>query len=487
MGLNIDGNHRSGYNSYTVNEFEQPYLANNSQIQNIFNENGTLNFQIDGSKEGIIYSKGDHTNINDGSSFIANEQGYLVLILFENNGVNRLVYKSTTPIIKTKERKLYSIRWNNTTKLAELLVNSLPVNFVVSDTSLAIAGTSRNSASEFTALHTNTAILRHNSSVSNNLISEFTEYYYNYKNTLQSQESINTLWNLIKDNRTLTPNGRILFTSDRAGDGIYRIYSMDIDGDDVQEILTDPLNLAYPKFQKGSNGYSNFTFSKVDVGGESLSYIIKNNNIALKLDNTSVNTVHGIGVSSNLNYAFFPSWDGGSNYRVAKQNLSDNTITYYNVSTDSEGFENFIYPFYTDVNKIILTKSKGTTANASLYLYDTNNSTRQTIFTATYAGTVNEKYIANPILNSDDTKIGFSYKINSTDTDYSACIINADGTGFTVLESNANFEAFTDTNEIIYSKKISNKWQLFKRHLVTNAIKNISNNNYNDIGADYKA
>lgn len=482
MGLNIDGNHRSGYNSYTVNEFEQPYLANNSQIQNIFNENGTLNFQIDGSKQGIIYSKGDHTNINDGCSFIANEQGYLVLILFENNGVNRLVYKSTTPVIKTKERKLYSIRWNNTTKLAELLINSLPVGFIVSDTSLAVAGTSRNSASEFTALHTNTAILRHNSSVSNNLVSEFTEYYYNYKNTLQSQESINTLWNLIKDSRTLTPNGRILFTSDREGDDIYRIYSMDVDGDDAQLVLDSSENLYYPKYNKNAGNYTEFTFTKYNNG----IWVKKANEVAYKLgDSNTVNNIHSFGSSfNNSGHILFSNYDNNI-YTIANQNLSDNSISFLNIFTSNADIENFPEVFNNDDNIIIFCKTASTTP-ASLLKYNINTQQIDILYQLGTVGTSGGSYVQKPRVNSDNTKIGFTVLLDLINP--SACIINADGTGFTVLESNAYFEAFTDTNEFIYSKKMgNNKFQLHKRNFSTNAVKNISNNNFNDIFADYKA
>jgi hypothetical protein len=493
MALNTTKNHRLGFGCYEINTSDILYMSDNSDMDKLFTETGTFQFQIDGQKRGFLFSKGDPDNLNNASWFIINDDGYLIVILVNSITFELLIFKSNNRILNTQERKLYSLKWDNDSKNLTVLLNSIstPIQLITSNpVNDLVSGIVLNSTSSFTGTNiTNENVYTSNFYNPNN---EFTLYYDTYKNVLKSEAEINDLYQILKDTRTLPlPMGKILVSTDINNTGFDELHIMNEDGtDEVLEISTN-FNISAPKFSKTAGDYSTYVFSDKLTGGNYIKI-------------PSLAYFHANGVGDNINSKGIALFKDGINALFATGNTTNPWIRYQNINTfsavdfggamASSGLAGGDIDTSNTVNfGRFIYASKSYSSNPS-YLVEYNNNTNliTNIFINSFVST--DRDIDNIRYNSDDSKIGLSLKVLSTDSEKSACIINRNGTGLQVLEPNSKFCAWINDNKILFSKKITiptvgERWRLHTRDLITNEVVNISgtSGNYNHYSADYKA
>lgn len=475
----VSGSHISGSSNHFQNTLSSRVrLAQNTNLNNLFTTDSSFAFQpgeITNALESLV-TKGTPDALT-GSWSILNKNKYLWVGLVDQNGTNILAYKSNDQILNTRKRPSIVITWTNATKTLLVYVDSIPITMNL-DTSIPAYHTNANN---FTGLNVTTDDIY--TAKGSNVVpyGEFNIYSDDCTQYVMGQTEINTYYQTIQDNRVLSPLGQILFTSDRIGGG-FGCYTANEDGTDplpFDQIITD-----IPNGRWGKNT-TDWTVSNQGATTNNPAIRYNRNGITSSYTpspNAKVYTAVMDQSSDLMLYSIF----NGSEYVGRLLNLTN--------LTEVTGFINSYSEFGFDCANTVGKATKvvialdyiyaGSVAPL-IYLYDSFTSAIVTLFSGRpdqTAGLIDTKF------NKQDTKIGFSYMVNPGDTEYSVCEINYDGTGFHVVYPSARFGAYSpDGTKMLIHKKVNNKYQLHILDLVTNRVTNISNNNFNDFGSDWKA
>lgn len=499
--------HILGRKSFTTSINSHLKLEQNSELDSLFAGSNDAHISImadEFSDNEVIISKGHPTIPSQGSWSIINEDRYLKVILHESNGVNSLVYKSHIPVFNTRRRNLYSINFINANNTIQFFVDGVNYPMII-DTSQSHY---RTTAGSFTSINQTSDQIKIGIGEGLNRGS-FTIYYDLVKNQAITEDKIREYLLPIVDMRTLPDIGKIVFTSDRIGNGLYSIFKCDADGTNIVTVLSD-----------GSNHWRNPIFSP--DGTEILfqsaypnSYLrntqyvnsyVKKNSLPYAFVPQSRNSLQACFNSSNTKIYVCSGPDtSGWPYKIMVINKSDNSYSSLFPGIDSvyewHEMSPTCHPLNDDV--LVYIRQYGYTSAASIVKHTISTGAIEELFSVgfsdySYTGTGCPP-IFNLKWNKQGTKIGFNYFADNASKadhlrDMRACMMNADGSGleyFGFGYDKVRFLCFSpDGTEVLLQKVLSgptytNKSQLVKRNLLTKKEQNITNYNANHECADW--
>lgn len=206
---------------------------------------------------------------------------------------------------------------------------------------------------------------------------------------------------------------RIVFGSDR--DGSFDIYSMDVDGTNIQQI-TD--NDEYEDSPVVSNNGTQIAFEKADNKASNL-YL-------MNADGTDVRKI-----TNSSSYTYGQDWSPDDEF-LAFNDSRTGTSEIYIIRPDGSGEERLTFdssvgsggPNWTPDGKIVYSRGEGTVRE--IYIMEADGTNQQPL--TDYAA-----YSSGPIVSPDGSKISFRSNI---DGDFKIYTINIDGTGRKLITDN---------------------------------------------------
>lgn len=469
----------------TFNSFLR--LPQNSNINNMFTVDSVLIFRIGECKlNEVIYSKGHPTNPAQGSWSIINENQYLKIILHETNGVNSLVFKSTTQILNTDRRITIGINFFDATSNIELFVNSLPVLCSL-DTS---QGNYRTNINQFTGLRVTSddVLVGRGTGL---VYGEFGLYYDACETRVLTQSEHNVYYQPLIDARPVVPQGKIIFGTNR--DGNENIYEMNEDGTNTLYKVGTGLPEFYPNYSNSGNGYT-YTLNTTTWQGK----YVKDDNTVI-----TVPSMHSSSLRCQLNNAgteIYYSSDIGGGF-LFKYTIVGGIETDLNAVSTSTNLVNWYQVFYdlnpVNNNKILFARLRPSFTN-TLIVRDLTTGIETVIMTTPYTPTSFDNRFINAKFSPDGTKIAFDVYHANDGSDFRIYTCNANGTDLKLIQiSNISnptyFNSWSpDGTKLLLSKKASgvgytNRFQLFTRDLSTNFEKQLTAHNSDNTAGDWKA
>jgi hypothetical protein len=472
--------------------------ANNLQLQQMFNSDCTEVFMYDEfSEDEVILKKGttDLAHPENGCFFILNRTGFMEVYLADINGSNWLVFRSVNQIFRTKRRKLYAPQYNKATNVITLLTDSLPEPMELK-TSEANFHTD---PSNFTGINiNNTDDLEWGRGTIGGFPDSFGTLYVDiFRPWVMTQDEINTIYQTWQDTRIPEVTGKIIFSTDRLGNG-FDLFEMNPDGTDPILLKGGAEDLTNPKYTKQPTTDLDYIFQQ---GFKQVIYDNPSNGFIEYLDpcldgsfSSDSSRLYSIQKSvSRSSGHYYVSGIGAIYYPLTYAPYGNGSTNIFSLDANPI-INNKIAVVFFHVNDSVFS-----IAEIDLNFSVQSNSTASVIFQLSYTQNFGDSQIVPSIFgikyNKQGTKIGFNAYVNDGYTNLHGFIMDITGENIVDLGANIQFVSFSpDGNSLLLKKTISRLvsgvptdfTQLFTRNLINNKEVNISNNLWNDKDGDWK-
>lgn len=490
MTTNNTKSHVTGKACYEFNMTDYLSMINNSELQHIFNTDSSLVFQFDEfSGNEILFRKGTSDLVHPelGHFFVANNQGFLEIYLAEKDGLHWLCYRSNNQILRTYKRKLIIIDYKKSDNSMKLFVDNLEEPISINKSNLNF----RTVASDFTGITiSNTDEFIYARSDSSNFSDSWSTIYFDTRSTkILSSAEKTILYDFWKDTRSVPAFGKVIFASDRLGNG-FDLWEMNSDGTDPVLLKSGTSDLTDPKYSKTPSTNFDYLFQQ---GLTQVLYDSPINGFITQLDpcisgSISADSNMFYGVTKNPGYScgyLYLNTIGSLSYPLTQAPYG-NQPNVYDVDAHPTISNKVICSFFHTSNQVF------TLAEVTLNLSNPTVSTLSILFQTSYTQLASD-YNKPPSIfrvkyNKAGDRVGFNAYVNSGYTNLHGFIIGTDGQHLFDLGYDVQFVTFSpDDQSVLLKKTINNKTQLFTRDLNTNHEKNLSNNIWNDMDGDWKA
>jgi hypothetical protein len=463
----------AGRNALKISNLKQ-YKNQASTSLNSIDGSFTYNFStIHTSLIEPIACKGHPTDPNQGTFYIKNDQGYLKIVLHEQNGINSLVYYSDTAILRTNKGKLKSVVFDEVNKTLKLYLDAIEIPITI-DTSQPHH---RTNISQFTGLKQTNSDISYGYEITGvDGIGTYTMYYNNLEKKIMTQSEIQVIYDTVKDNTVLSTQ-KIIHGSKRISAEYNEWVSNELGYDKM-------LLKSSSQIMKSLKQNSDNTKIITARGNNSIDIYDKNGgNLTTYIRPQS--TVDCATLSRDKAVIIY-SYTTGSTSVIMGYVISNNT-QFTLMSPNQERSQPDQKP---DEDKFIFVYNQIGFPSA-IYVCNFNPSTFSlTNITTLYTGVFNLTNIADnirqPKYNQAGTKIGFSNKFVNSSSKYNVGIMDSNGGNFQQLTFNSEdtfFHCFSpDGTKILYSKYNTTqaKYKLYTQDLNTNEIILLSDNNDDD-------
>jgi hypothetical protein len=499
MPINLTKSHVAGKACFEMTLSSYVGMASSLEVQQMYMQDSTHSWMYDGFSENeCIMRKGgtDLTNPAGGGYFYANSAGFLEIYLADIDGSHWLAYRSENQILRTTRRKLFTIQYTKLTNIVTLLVDSLPEPLVLLTSDPSFHTDPMNFSGINDAIPDGISWGRGTSPGFSDSLG--TLYYNAYKSAAMTQGEVNSAYQVWQDTRTPATQGKVMFSSDRLGNG-YDIWHMNPDG-------TDPLLL-----KAGGGDSLNPKYSKSP--STDLDYIYQEGYQQVIYDNPTN------GFTPYVN----PCLDGS---------FSANSDIIYAIHKNASRSGGFLYPSTTGNMYYPLTYAPyGNGAHGNIFSLDAHPTANNKVavvffyvadsvfsiaeipinfgspsgtpvsvlfqlpYTQDFSDTALEPSIFGIKYSKAGNQIGFNAYMDPGYTSLHGYTLDTTGSNLVDLGAGIEFVSFSPDDTSVLLKKTVNKLvggvptdvsQLFTRNLTTNAEINISNNNWNDRDGDWK-
>lgn len=448
-----------------------------------------------------IWSKGDPTGGAAGFSwFIESINGFFRIVL--SDGIETIAWDTDNPVGNTSLKKVFFFVWNGTTGEMLFYIDGNPEPLSIN----AGAGSISDSGL-FGGINVTNTDIEFGRVIGRPLfVGEMHPAIM--RNSVASPQEVDTFFQSIEDGTQVEPTRDIVISSDQ--NGTYNMYLMKETGSDRKIVENSVYHDYRPRFSR-DGGTIYFTSTQ---DGNNVGITDGSNNRPLDADNTITSNILSDSIERT---ARFINVDGSgrsvsiydTESHEVMSSASGDYVWVVSETTDSSDIF-YMYSFNIDpTTKVIsnrdlstitsygskirypdsdpLNENKWITINSnSIYEYTDNDSSEATQGVLLHSSS---EHIIETRYSTDGLKIGFS---QFDGTNYQVWVMDRNGSNASQVTSSTGDKYFCgfspDTTQIIYSSNQNGtNWQIYKSDIDGSNAHNISNNNFNDIYADWRA